>query len=75
MKIEIPKQITEKLQKRVDSSDEFKNVEEYVEYILKQVVERLENESDEEDENKEEVYSKEDEEKVKERLRGLGYLD
>ncbi|MBD3355150.1 CopG family transcriptional regulator [Candidatus Woesearchaeota archaeon] len=74
MKIEIPNKITEKLQKRVDSSDEFKNVQEYVEYILKQVVERLENENDEEDE-KEEVYSEEDEEKVKERLRGLGYLD
>ncbi len=72
MKIEVKDKIAKKLQKRVDDSDEFKNVEEYVEYILKQVVERLEEESGSE---KEETYSEEDEEKVKERLKALGYLD
>jgi Arc/MetJ-type ribon-helix-helix transcriptional regulator len=71
MKIEIPEKIAEKLKKRVESTDEFKNVEEYVNYVLGQVVEKLEGEKEE----KEEVFSKEDEEKVKERLKGLGYLD
>ena len=71
MKIDIPEDLAKKLQKRVDSTDEFDSVEAYVSYILKQVVERLENESKEE----KPAFSEEDEEKVKERLRSLGYLD
>ena len=70
MNIEIKKEIAEKLQKRVDETNEFKTIEEYVNYVLGQVVERLNEESEEKQE-----YSKEDEEKVKERLRSLGYLD
>ncbi len=73
MKIEIPEEIIEKLKKRVDSTDEFDSVQAYVEYILKQVVERLETEKQEKDE--EPAFSEEDEEKVKDRLRSLGYLD
>jgi len=72
MKIEIPEELAKKLQKRVDSTDEFDSVEAYVEYILKQVVERLENESKEDEKP---AFSEEDEEKVKDRLRSLGYLD
>jgi len=76
VEIKIPKQIADRLQKRVDeSNDEFKTVEEYVKHILEQVVERLDTESADNDENKEEVFSEEDEEKVKERLKALGYLD
>ncbi|MBW3019066.1 CopG family transcriptional regulator [Candidatus Woesearchaeota archaeon] len=71
--IKIPKEIADRLQKRVDESNgEFNTVEEYVNYILGQVVERLEAESNEHDE---EVYSEEDEKKVKEKLKALGYLD
>lgn len=72
MKVDITEEIAKKLQKRVDSTDEFGSVQAYVEYILKQVVERLENESKEDDTP---AYSEEDEEKVKDRLRSLGYLD
>ena len=72
MKVDITEEIAKKLQKRVDSTDEFDSVQAYVEYILKQVVERLENESKEDDTP---AYSEEDEEKVKDRLRSLGYLD
>ena len=71
MKIEIPEEIVEKLKKRVDSTDEFDSVEAYVNYVLKQVVERLDSEKEEE----KPAFSEEDEEKVKERLRSLGYLD
>jgi hypothetical protein len=72
MKVDIPKDVEEKLQKRVDSTDEFDSVEAYVEYILKQVVERLEEENSDAEQP---AFSEEDEEKVKERLRSLGYLD
>ncbi|MBW3002138.1 CopG family transcriptional regulator [Candidatus Woesearchaeota archaeon] len=72
MKVEIPKNVAEKLQKRVDSTDEFDSVQAYVEYILKQVVERLEEENSDDEQP---AFSEEDEEKVKERLRSLGYLD
>ena len=70
MKVEIKDEIIEKLKKRVDDG-EFKTVDEYVNYVLQQVVERLDSESGE----KEEAYTKEDEEKVKERLRSLGYME
>jgi Arc/MetJ-type ribon-helix-helix transcriptional regulator len=75
MKIKIPEEIVQRLQERVNSTDEFKDVEEYINYILEQVVERLENENKDNENKGESVFSKEDEEKVKERLRGLGYLD
>jgi len=72
MKVDINEEIAKKLQKRVDSTDEFDSVQKYIEYILKQVVERLEQEQGEDDTP---AYSEEDEEKVKDRLRSLGYLD
>ncbi len=75
MKVDINKEIAEKLEKRVKEKDDFKSVEEYINYILGQVVERLDEDSEKKDEEGEEVYSEEDEEKVKERLRSLGYLD
>jgi len=69
MKIDVTEEIAKKIQERVDSTDEFKDIEEYINYILKQVVERLEGKQETK------TFSKEDEEKIKERLRGLGYLD
>ncbi len=71
MKINIPEEIAEKLKKRIASTDEFDSIEAYVTYVLKQVVERL----DQEQEEEKPAFSEEDEEKVKERLRSLGYLD
>lgn len=62
----------ETLEKRVKEKEEFANVEDYVQDIVAQVVERLEAE---EGDDEGEEFSKEDEEKVKERLRSLGYLD
>jgi hypothetical protein len=76
MQIEINEKIIDCLKKRVDSSDEFESVEAYVNSIMEQVVERLNNEFKEENITPEEqVYSKEDEEKIKEKLKDLGYLD
>ena len=70
MKIEIKKELANELQKRDDQGEEFKNVEEYVNYVLGQVVEKLTNKTQEEP-----AMSKEDEEEVKKRLKALGYLD
>lgn len=71
MNIKIKPEIVERLKKRIEETEEFENLEEYVNYILSQVVERLNNE----EQDDEEEYSEEDEEKVKERLKSLGYLD
>lgn len=71
MKIEIKEEIAKKLKKRVNELEEFSSVDEYVGYILEQVIEKLEKENKIEKDS----VSSEDEKKVKERLRSLGYLD
>ena len=65
--VPIPKSLYKKIEEQIKDSD-FKNVEEYVAFVLREVL------SEDEDE-KDEVFSKEEEEQVKERLRSLGYLD
>ena len=66
--INISKELYELVKQRVkESSGEFKDIEDYVEFVLREVVK-----DDEEDE--EQKYSKEDEEKLKQRLKSLGYL-
>lgn len=67
MKVEIKDQIIKRLDQRVKEGKDFRNVEEYVNYILQQVVDRLNLESPK--------SRKEDEEKVKERLKSLGYME
>ena len=63
----IPKDLYDEIKKRVDlSGGEFKSVEEYVEFVLREIVK--------EEEEEEFEYTPEEEEKIKERLRGLGYL-
>ncbi len=66
-KIEIKDEIYEEIKKRVDESEEFSSVEEYVNFVLEEILK-------DEEEEAEVVYSEEEEEQVKERLRGLGYL-
>ena len=64
--IYIPKDLYDEIKKRVDlSGGEFKSVEEYVEFVLREIVKEEEEEFE---------YTPEEEEKIKERLRGLGYL-
>ena len=63
----ISRRLYEKIKARVEASNgEFKNVEEYVEFVLQEVVK--------EEEEPEQVYSPEEEEEIKRRLRSLGYL-
>ena len=65
--IKIPIDLIKKIEERVKET-EFESVDEYVTFVLEEVVK-------EDDEKIEEVFSEEDEEKVKERLKALGYLD
>jgi Arc/MetJ-type ribon-helix-helix transcriptional regulator len=62
----IPAELYQKVNDRVNST-EFNSVDEYVCFVLEEVVK-------EEGEN-EEVFSEEEEQEVKKRLRSLGYLD
>lgn len=66
--VSIPIQLAEKIEKRIKDTG-FNSVSSYVTYVLREVLSSLE------EEKKEEVFTKEEEEKVKERLRALGYLD
>lgn len=71
--INIPDDLKEKLDKLAGDSDEFSSVDDYVTFVLKQVAEKASKKDEEAKQN--EVYSKEDEDKIKERLQNLGYLD
>ncbi len=68
VKVDIRKDIYDRIAKRVEVT-EFETVGEYVDYVLEEVLSQVE------EEEEEQVYSKEDEDKVKEKLRSLGYLD
>ena len=64
--IKVAKEIIKKIEERIIDT-EFKSVDEYVTFVLEEVIK--------DEEEPEEVFSEEDEKKVKERLRALGYLD
>jgi len=66
----IPNDLKESLEKIVKDSSEFSSVNDYATYILKQIAEKKLA-----SQKQDEVYSKEDEAKIKERLQNLGYLD
>jgi len=65
--ISIPTPLAEKIKKRIEGTG-FTNVSSYVTYVLREVLAGMEEETDE-------AFSKDDEERIKERLRALGYLD
>jgi len=66
--ISIPTPLAEKIKKRIEGTG-FNSLSSYVTYVLREVI------SNTSEDDHEEAFSKEDEEKVKERLRALGYLD
>lgn len=65
--VSIPTQLAEKIKKRIHGTG-FESLSSYVTYVLGEVLSGL-------DDEKAEEFSKEDEERVKARLRSLGYLD
>lgn len=64
--VNISKDLYELVKKRVnESGGEFKDIEEYVEFVLTEIVK---------DEDEEQQNSKKDEEQIKNRLKSLGYM-
>ena len=66
--ISIPTLLAEKIKKRIKGTG-FTSLSSYVTYVLREVISSVD------EQEKEEPFSKEDEDRVKERLRALGYLD
>ncbi len=66
--VSIPIPLYKKIKARINGTG-FTSVSDYVTYVLREVLASLE------EDDKEEAFSEEEEEKVKERLRALGYLD
>jgi Arc/MetJ-type ribon-helix-helix transcriptional regulator len=64
--VSIPTPLFKKIEERIKGTG-FTSVSSYVTYVLREIIA--------EDEESEEAFSKEDEERVKARLRALGYLD
>ena len=67
--VSLPQPLADKLKQRMEGTG-FSSLSSYVTYILRQVVSSIEDE-----EGQKEAFSKEDEERVKNRLKSLGYLD
>ena len=67
--VSIPKPLVEKIKERMKGTG-FPSVSSYVTYVLRQVISSIE-----EEEHSKEAFTKEEEEKVKQRLRDLGYID
>lgn len=65
--IQIPEFLVQKIIKRIEGTG-FNTVSDYITYVLKEIISEM-------DEEKDDTFSEDDEEKVKERLRSLGYLD
>ncbi len=68
-KVEIPAELYGKIEKRAKETG-FDSVDKYVTFVLEELLKELEKESEEEFE-----LSEEEERKIKERLRALGYID
>ena len=66
--ISIPTPLAEKIKKHIEGTG-FTNVSSYVTYVLREILAGIE------EEKTDEAFTKEDEERIKERLRALGYLD
>ncbi len=65
--IEISKDLYERLKKALSNYEGFNSVEELVEFVLNEFVSEVSEEG-------QEIYSPEEEEEIKKRLRSLGYL-
>ncbi len=67
--VSIPKTLFEKIKDRIKDTG-FSSVSDYVTYVLREIFAE-----DQQQQSSEQAFSPEDEKRVKERLRALGYLD
>ncbi len=65
--VSIPMPLAEKVKKRIEDTG-FTSVSDYVTFVLREILSG-------EEENEKEPFTKEDEAKVRDRLRALGYLE
>jgi Arc/MetJ-type ribon-helix-helix transcriptional regulator len=68
--IHLPKELAERIRRRLDKSD-FKNMDDYVAYVLDQILDEIEGIKSP---KTEEVFSKKEQGDVEEHLRSLGYM-
>lgn len=68
--VSIPVPLFRKVEERISGTG-FTSVSSYVTYVLREIIAEEEREEDDHDQ----PFSKEDEERVKDRLRALGYID
>jgi len=66
--VELPDRIVERVERRLPRT-EWDDPEEYITYVMEEVLHRVEQETDDDD------FEATDEEEVKDRLKSLGYLD
>lgn len=65
--VKLKKDLIDKIKKVVNESEgEFNSVEEYIEFVLTELLK---------EEEEEEIYTPEEEEEIKKRLRALGYIE
>ena len=67
--VSIPKLLAARIKERMKGTG-FSSVSSYVTYVLRQVISSIED-----DEQSKQAFTKKEEEKVKQRLRDLGYID
>jgi Arc/MetJ-type ribon-helix-helix transcriptional regulator len=67
--VRLPKELAERIRQRLKDSD-FKNMDDYVAYVLGQILDELEGKP----QKTEEVFSKQEQGDVEEHLRSLGYM-
>ena len=67
--VSIPKPLADKVKERMKGTG-FSSVSSYVTYVLRQVLSSIEQEK-----RVKQAFTKEEEERVKQRLRDLGYID
>ncbi len=72
--VQLSDELYKHLEQFANESDEFSTVDEYVAYILQQVVDKKKSTQQAEGQQ-DGTYSKDDEDKIRERLKNLGYLD
>ena len=67
--VSIPKPLADKVKERMKGTG-FSSVSSYVNYVLRQVLSSIE-----QDEKTKQAFTQDEEDKVKQRLRDLGYID
>lgn len=70
--VSIPSSLAERVKRRLPKS-EFKSVDDYVTFVVEQVLSEVEG-SQAKEEKQQEAFSKEDQASVEQRLRDLGYM-